>query len=337
MEHRREDPVAFAFFMRHFLAFGAGLESLLREQYAAAHAKTEKEITDMIQSEFAADNSYSPVSEMEILETPKNQSTIDTSRIPDSDDDDAPFTVVTHKKKKKSKKNKQKTVETKTLSAEKNTTSTSASSSKTPNTFTQPSSSQVNITKPSVVKSGQSSSNSRPTKKNVTKPEEQRTDHIITEYQPEGSDLLRTKDLLIYDIPVAWDLHHLLQKFSAWGRVVSLKRKCQRKYQTVRIKIALTEDYFNFYHAGQWTVLLAGLYVRWFPAEWTLPERKQRERFQAVIRNLPADFSMDSLLIGRQPTQFLQDAGFKAFKLLSTADGKRKLVGYFESWDKLVQ
>ena len=105
----------------------------------------------------------------------------------------------------------------------------------------------------------------------------------------------------------------------------------------VRIKIALTEAYFNFYHAGQWTVLLAGLFVRWFPADWTLPERKQRERFQAVLRNLPAELTMDSLLTDGKPSQFLQDAGFKAFKLISTVDEKRKLVGYYESWDKLIQ
>ena len=334
MEYRREDPMVHCFFMRHFLAFGAGLEFLLREQFATAHAKTEKEITAMIHTDITADNSCSQSSEMEILDSPMHQSTIDTSQIPDSDDDDAPFTVVTHKKKKKSKKNKQKHVETNTTSAKTPPASTPASSSKPPITFTKPSPSQVPISNTSA-KPGQNNSNRAQPKKN--KPEEQRVDHIITGYQPEGSDLLRTKDLLIYDIPVLWDLHHLLQQFSAWGRLVSLKRKCQRKYQTVRIKIALTDAYYNYYHAGQWTVLLSGHFVRWFPAEWTLPERKQRERFQAVIRDLPADFTMDTLITNRQPTQFLQDAGFKSFKLISTVDGKRKLVGYYESWDKLMQ
>src|SRR5579862_9152869 len=59
MIFRREDPLTHCFFMRHFLAFGAGLEYLLREQFAADHAKTEKDITDMIQAEFPADNNDS--------------------------------------------------------------------------------------------------------------------------------------------------------------------------------------------------------------------------------------------------------------------------------------
>ena len=79
MEYRREDPMVHCFFMRHFLAFGAGLEYLLREQYDAAHAKTEKEITAMIHADITADNSCSQSSEMEILDSPMHQSTIDTS------------------------------------------------------------------------------------------------------------------------------------------------------------------------------------------------------------------------------------------------------------------
>ncbi|CAB4427838.1 unnamed protein product [Rhizophagus irregularis] len=32
-----------------------------------------------------------------------------------------------------------------------------------------------------------------------------------------------------------------------------------------------------------WTTDLGGIPVRWFPARWTLKERKQREKFQATI------------------------------------------------------
>ena len=46
---------------------------------------------------------------------------------------------------------------------------------------------------------------------------------------------------------------------------------------------------------------------------------------------------MDTLLTNQTPSQFLQDAGFKSFKIIQTIDGKRKLVGYYESWDKLQQ
>ena len=97
----------------------------------------------------------------------------------------------------------------------------------------------------------------------------------------------------------------------------------------------MTETFLTNYHNGLWTVTIANTFFRWFPADWTLPERKQREKFQAVLHNLPEDISLDTLSINGKPSQFLQDADFKSFKIIKTIDGKRKLVGYYESWDKL--
>ncbi|GBC43676.2 hypothetical protein GLOIN_2v1871772 [Rhizophagus irregularis DAOM 181602=DAOM 197198] len=72
----------------------------------------------------------------------------------------------------------------------------------------------------------------------------------------------------------------------------SVKR--QHKYQTLRVKIALSSfslPQFNKY----WTTDLGGIPVRWFPASWTLRERKQREKLQAIIHDIPEDMTMATL------------------------------------------
>jgi hypothetical protein len=86
---------------------------------------------------------------------------------------------------------------------------------------------------------------------------------------------------------------------------------------------------------GDWCTLLGEVLVRWFPSEWNLKERKERERFQAVLQNLPEDLTLDKLIRNGQPTEFLNSLGFKSFKLVKTVNGKRKLIGYFESWQAL--
>ncbi|RGB24465.1 hypothetical protein C1646_773063 [Rhizophagus diaphanus] len=44
-----------------------------------------------------------------------------------------------------------------------------------------------------------------------------------------------------------------------------------------------------------WTTDLEGIPVRWFPASWTLQERKQREKFQAVIHDILAEITIATL------------------------------------------
>ncbi|GBB98933.1 hypothetical protein RclHR1_33690002 [Rhizophagus clarus] len=83
--------------------------------------------------------------------------------------------------------------------------------------------------------------------------------------------------------------------------------------------------------------LLANL-RRWgkvisFPASWNLSERKQREKFQAVVYNIPDDMMDASLFPNGRPYQFLLDSGIKSFKLVKEVDGSRKLIGYFDTWD----
>src|SRR6202030_3790224 len=126
---------------------------------------------------------------------------------------------------------------------------------------------------------------------------------------------------------------------SAWGVPISIQSKTQRKYQTVRAKIELNEAYLTAYFRGDWMVPLDDILVRWFPATWTLAERKEWEKFQAVLRDIPKGLTHATLYDNQRkcPSPFLQDTGAKAFKLITTVDKKRKLVGFFESWTTLHQ
>ncbi|CAB4439623.1 unnamed protein product [Rhizophagus irregularis] len=86
-----------------------------------------------------------------------------------------------------------------------------------------------------------------------------------------------------------------------------------------------------------WTTDLGGIPVRWFPASWNLQERKQREKFQAVIHDIPEEMTMATLWNDRKPTTFLMSCGASAFKIIQTSKGKRKLVGYFENWEATLK
>ena len=103
-----------------------------------------------------------------------------------------------------------------------------------------------------------------------------------------------------------------------------------------RVKIALSSfalSQFNKY----WTTDLGGIPVRWFPASWTLRERKQREKFQAVIHDIPEDMTMATLWTDRKPCNFLMTCGASSFKIIQTSKGRRKLVGYFENWETTLK
>ncbi|CAB4404636.1 unnamed protein product [Rhizophagus irregularis] len=72
-----------------------------------------------------------------------------------------------------------------------------------------------------------------------------------------------------------------ISRVKTLGNAIKCSVKRQHKYQTLRVKIALSSfalPQFNKY----WTTDLGGIPVRWFPASWTLRERKQREKFQRI-------------------------------------------------------
>ena len=49
------------------------------------------------------------------------------------------------------------------------------------------------------------------------------------------------RELVIYDVPVGLDVTKLLDAFGAWSKVISIRRKPQKKYQTIRLKVVLND------------------------------------------------------------------------------------------------
>ncbi|GBC10102.1 hypothetical protein RclHR1_09340001 [Rhizophagus clarus] len=79
------------------------------------------------------------------------------------------------------------------------------------------------------------------------------------------------------------------------------------------------------YNEGEWTVELRGIPVRWFPALWNLAERKQQEKFQVVITNIPDDMTESSLFPNCIPNSFIMASELKSFKIIKEASGARNL------------
>ncbi|CAB4417791.1 unnamed protein product [Rhizophagus irregularis] len=160
--------------------------------------------------------------------------------------------------------------------------------------------------------------------------------HILTGYKEVEDERAQVRDIIVYDIPYTWDVEKILGELTLWGKTIKLSLKRQHKYQTLRVKIVLnpfTLPQFDKF----WTTDLGGIPVRWFPASWTLRERKQREKFQAVIHDIPEGLTMATLWQDRKPSMFLTTCGASAFKIIQTSKGKRKLVGYFENWEATLK
>ncbi|GBB95609.1 hypothetical protein RclHR1_25750001 [Rhizophagus clarus] len=72
-----------------------------------------------------------------------------------------------------------------------------------------------------------------------------------------------------------------------------------------------------------------------FSAFWSLKERKEKERFQAVVQEPPDSFTVDALAVKEHLTNFVNPLHIKAFKEVKNPDGTRKMIVYFESWEDL--
>ncbi|CAB4421255.1 unnamed protein product [Rhizophagus irregularis] len=80
--------------------------------------------------------------------------------------------------------------------------------------------------------------------------------------------------------------------------IIAIKFKSQQKYTTA------------------WTAPLGGIPVRWFPVNWDLKQRKERERFQAVLIGVPANTNIATLYLDNPAHSILTPTGCKAFKLI---------------------
>jgi len=161
-----------------------------------------------------------------------------------------------------------------------------------------------------------------------------RVSKVLTGYQ--GVDKNKIKDIIVYDIPSTWTEEQLLLQLKAWGNVIQFSTKVQRKYQTLRVKVELAENPLQAFLRHDWMVSLGGIPVRWYPGNFTLKERKQRERFVSVINDIPESMTTEALY-HFAPHQFLTIAEVKGFKVIKTSNGSRKLLGYYETFDKMKE
>ncbi|GBB84359.1 hypothetical protein RclHR1_10980011 [Rhizophagus clarus] len=124
---------------------------------------------------------------------------------------------------------------------------------------------------------------------------------IITEYIPQDQEQAQLLDLVVYNIPAKWDNYTLLSNLGRWGKVISVSTRVHKKYLSARVRLIPDHECLKCYNKEDWTVNLGGISVRWFPASWNLSERKQREKFQAVMYNLPEDMTDASLFPNGRP------------------------------------
>ncbi|RGB36967.1 hypothetical protein C1646_757457 [Rhizophagus diaphanus] len=127
----------------------------------------------------------------------------------------------------------------------------------------------------------------------------------------------RIRDIIVYDIPYTWSSKKISAELKLWGNPIKLSIKKQHKYQTLRVKIALSSFSLPQFN-NNWTTDLGDIPVQWFPASWTLRERKQREKFQAVAYNIPEDVTTHTLWRDQKPTTYLCELGAKSFKIVQT-------------------
>jgi hypothetical protein len=175
-------------------------------------------------------------------------------------------------------------------------------------------------------------------KKKKSSSKKNKTEHnavlrVMTEHKPTSYE--KVTEIMVYDIPATWKPEKILNELTLWEKTISISIKTQRKYHTVRVRSELNSFKQAAFKRHDWTTDLGGIPVRWFSAYWTLQDRKEREKYQAAIMNIPDTMNVTSLWTNRQPSQFLVNSGGKAFKIVQTGKGSRKLVVYYENWEAL--
>ncbi|PKY38104.1 hypothetical protein RhiirA4_451045, partial [Rhizophagus irregularis] len=148
---------------------------------------------------------------------------------------------------------------------------------------------------------------------------------VMTGYTP--VDKANVHKIVIYDIPSTMPQLDILTNLGKWGQVIAFKVKTQKKYSTVTVSIDFNKWALTNWNNGVWTAPFGGMPVRWFPASWTLKQRKERERFQAVVMDIPKSITNNVVYNAENPTQSMlsQLDGALAFKIIQDR-GRRKLI-----------
>ncbi|GBC05951.1 hypothetical protein RclHR1_06520007 [Rhizophagus clarus] len=145
------------------------------------------------------------------------------------------------------------------------------------------------------------------------------------------------RDVMLYDVPVEWSPETILTHLTIWGQVALMSIKSQRKYCTVRLKIAFNDFTLQAFDGGKWCHRLHNLEVRWFPGRWTLKQRHNRSTFTAKVEGLPVSVTTDPILTQDYDKRdsFFKDQGLKAYKFLKQGTDRVTMLGYFENYEDL--
>ncbi|GBB99080.1 hypothetical protein RclHR1_34040001, partial [Rhizophagus clarus] len=95
---------------------------------------------------------------------------------------------------------------------------------------------------------------------NTRKVVENEASTVITGYQPAHNSQAFVHDIIVYDIPAKWDNYTIINALSAWGKVISMTVKRQKKYKTLCVKLEISQFFKNY--EKHWMAPLMGFLVR---------------------------------------------------------------------------
>lgn len=110
--------------------------------------------------------------------------------------------------------------------------------------------------------------------------------------------------------------------------MISASFKRQKKYLSVSIKIEFSTFQLAIWsrraQESVWQTDLVGTSIRWFPAQWTLHERKTREKFQLALKDLPVILKQEDIWKDGKLVPFFSGMNIKAHKVVHMPDKTRK-------------
>ncbi|GBB98995.1 hypothetical protein RclHR1_03390011 [Rhizophagus clarus] len=142
---------------------------------------------------------------------------------------------------------------------------------------------------------------------------------------------------MLYDVPTSWSPEQILTNLSTWDQVIAMSLKSQRKYYTIRLKIAFNQFTLQAFYGGKWYHRLHTPEVRWFPGRWTLKQRNNHATFAAKVEGLPVSVTADPLLTQDYDKRdfFFKDQDICAYKFSKKGTGRVMILGFFETYEDL--
>ncbi|PKY56575.1 hypothetical protein RhiirA4_476972 [Rhizophagus irregularis] len=162
-----------------------------------------------------------------------------------------------------------------------------------------------------ISKAYNSQSSFKTTKKQLVAPSPKTISTIMTGYVPANKDLIQ--EITVYNIPSTWSQLDTLNHLKAWGQVVAIKFKSQQKYITIIVSIKLNQVVKRLWNEGVWTAPLGGL----------------PERFQAVLKGVPASVTTATLYMDNPAHSILTDLEMVIGKPFSLDEYTGNWIRYF--------